>query len=322
MPTAEPQSRSATRRFLCSGIAVIDQVFRVPYVPQGEGKTRAQAFASVVGGGAANAAIAITRLGGVAHYAGPLGDASGADPLGDQIVAALVAEGVDCSGCVRVDGANSPVSAVLIDPQGERTIIHHRAGALGETVPPRPERLLAAVDAVMADDHCPRFVTPVCIEARRRGLPVVLDIEKRVADAEPLFAAATHRIFSRTGLLISLGCDVASDENLAAALEQMARHDDAFYAVTDGARPVQWRCGSASGEVPVFPLEIVDTLAAGDVFHGAFALALLEGGDSVEALRFAAATAAIKCTRFGGGAVSPTREEVDRLLAASGEDGE
>lgn len=316
MPAAEPQSNPAQCRILCSGIAVIDQVFRVPNVLQGEGKTRAHDFVSVAGGCAVNAAITIARLGGVARYAGPLGEGNGKDPLGDQIMAALAAEGIDGSGCVRVAGVSSPISAVLIDPEGERTIIHHRAGELSAAVPVRPDALVAGIDAVLADDHCPQFVTPVCLAARRRGLPVVLDIEKRIADAESLFAAATHRIFSRTGLLISLGLDpaVRSAEDLGSALAQIARGDDAFYAVTDGARPVQWCCGQASGQVPAFALEIVDTLAAGDVFHGAFAYALLEGGESVEALRFAAATAALKCTRFGGGAVAPARAEVVQLL--------
>jgi sugar/nucleoside kinase (ribokinase family) len=67
----------------------------------------------------------------------------------------------------------------------------------------------------------------------------------------------------------------------------------------------------------VFRIAAVDTLAAGDVFHGAFTLALLEGRDSVDALRFAAAAAAVKCTRFGGSAAAPRRAEVDALLGGA-----
>jgi len=70
--------------------------------------------------------------------------------------------------------------------------------------------------------------------------------------------------------------------------------------------------------MPVFSVRAIDTLAAGDVFHGAFALALAEGAREREALRFAAATAAIKCTRFGGGAAAPDRAEVEVLLANAG----
>lgn len=322
MPWNESRVPSAPRRILCSGIAVIDLVFRIAEFPRGDGKITARDFVSVVGGGAANAAITIARLGGEARFAGPLGGADGEDPIGDRIVAALAREGIDCSACVRVDGATAPVSAVLVDAEGGRCIIHHRAGALAAALPASPEKLVAESDAVVADDHCPRFAGPLCAAARRRGLPVVLDIEKKASPADPLFAAGTHRIFSRTGLCATLGlASTATAADLAAALAGIAGNTDAFVAVTDGAAPILWRAGQACGEVPAFPVKAVDTLAAGDVFHGAFALALVEGGDSVEALRFAAASAAVKCTRFGGGAAAPTRDEVDRLLRGLGVDG-
>jgi sugar/nucleoside kinase (ribokinase family) len=64
-----------------------------------------------------------------------------------------------------------------------------------------------------------------------------------------------------------------------------------------------------------FPITAVDTLGAGDTFHGAFSLALVEGSDTNQAMRFAAAAAALKCTRFGGISGTPTRSEVDAFLA-------
>jgi sulfofructose kinase len=65
---------------------------------------------------------------------------------------------------------------------------------------------------------------------------------------------------------------------------------------------------------PAFPITAVDTLAAGDVWHGAFALGLAEGMPEREAVRFASATSALKCTRFGGRAGAPRRAEVERFL--------
>jgi sugar/nucleoside kinase (ribokinase family) len=295
-------------RILCTGIAVLDQVFRVAAFPERDAKTRALEFISVVGGGAANAAIAIVRLGGAARFAGPLGDGKGQDPIGDRILAGLAAEGVDCA-CARVDGGVSPVSAILVDAQGGRTITFHRDETLRTARVADPDRLVADVDGVLADDHCPEFAAPICAAARRRGLPVVLDIEKQAAATDPLALAATHRIFSRAGLIATSGC-----EDLAAGLARLGTRDGAFLAVTDGAGPIRWRAGEASGDVPAFAVNAVDTLAAGDVFHGAFALALIEQGDPVLALRFAAAAAALKCTRFGGGAAAPPRGEVERLL--------
>ena len=77
---------------------------------------------------------------------------------------------------------------------------------------------------------------------------------------------------------------------------------------------MHWLDGDVLRHLPAFPIKAVDTLGAGDVFHGAFTLALAEGMPEAAALRFASAAAAIKCTRFGGGAVSPTRAELAAFL--------
>ena len=308
MRADEPKRARRRPHILCAGIAVLDQIFRVAAFPDRDAKIRALDFVSVVGGGAANAAIAIARLGGAARFAGPLGDGNGNDPIGDRIVTGLQVEGVACA-CVRMNGRVSPVSAILVDSHGGRTITHHRDELLHGACVADPDQLIADVDGVLADDHYPEFVTPICAAARRRGLPVVLDVEKRTPVAEPLFLAATHRIFSRSGLTATTGCD-----DLAAGLSRLDANDGAFLAVTDGAGPVHWRTSDTGGTTPTFAVEAVDTLAAGDVFHGAFALALIETGDPVRALRFAAAAAALKCTRFGGGAATPRRSEVEQFL--------
>lgn len=308
MRADEPKRALCRPHILCSGIAVLDQIFRVAAFPERDAKIRALDFVAVVGGGAANAAIAIARLGGAARFTGPLGDGNGNDPIGDRIVAGLQAEGVSCS-CVRVNGRVSPVSAILVDSHGGRTITHYRDEALHDACIADPDRLIADVDGVLADDHYPEFTAPICAAARRRGLPVVLDVEKRTTATDPLFLAATHRIFSRSGLTATTGCD-----DPAAGLRRLDTNDSAFLAVTDGAGPVHWRTSDTSGETPTFAVDAVDTLAAGDIFHGAFALALIETGDSVRALRFAAAAAALKCTRFGGGAATPTRSEVEQFM--------
>ena len=70
--------------------------------------------------------------------------------------------------------------------------------------------------------------------------------------------------------------------------------------------------------MPAFAIEAIDTLAAGDVFHAGIALALAEGRDEIAAMRFGAAAAALKCTRFGGSMGAPTRAEVDAFLAKQG----
>jgi len=293
---------------LCAGIAVLDEVFRVGAFPLPDTKVQASEFITIGGGNAANAAVAIARLGGKAYFAAPLG----VDEIGDRLIESLRREGVECVGCVRVPEARTPVSGIFVDARGERTIANYRDYRLNDARVGDPERLVAAVDAVLVDNRFPDFVAPICRAAMARRIPVVIDADKEADDLEPLFTAATHVIFSAQCLRATARAD-----DLASSLAHMGKLTGAFLAVTDGPRPVLWydRDGAMIREMPVFAIKAVDTLGAGDVFHGAFILALVEGRGVEDALRFAAAAAGLKCSRFGGSAAAPQRAEVEALLA-------
>ncbi len=295
---------------LCAGIIVLDEVFQVERFPEPDGKVQAKAFFAVNGGCAANAAVAIARLGGRASLSGPLGGPRGADENGDRVLAALAREGIDCSGCVRVAGLASPLSAIFIDARGDRMIVTYRDERIATAQAADPERIVASADAVLADNRFPEFVRPICLAARARGMTVVLDADKPTEVSDDLFRIATHVIFSGECLRATTGLD-----DLAAGLARIAEVTDAFLAVTNGPGDVLWRDGGELRRSPVFSLPAVDTLGAGDVFHGAFALALAEGRDVAVAMRFAAAAAGLKCTRLGGSSGAPTRAEVEQFLA-------
>jgi sulfofructose kinase len=297
---------------LCAGIAVLDEVFRVREFPLPDTKVEASEFITVGGGCAANAAVVITRLGGKVTFAAPLGGPAGHDAIGDRLVHGLAEEGVDCTGCVRVAGARTPVSAIFLNARGDRTIATYRDQRLNAVVPGDPDSLVAAVDAVLVDNRFPGFVTPICRAARSRGLPVVLDADKPTVETDPLLAMGTHVVFSGECLRRTAGTD-----DLAAGLARMAQFTDAFLAVSNGPLPVLWREDGTIREMAVFSVTAVDTLGAGDVFHGAFTLALTEGCSIADAMRFAAAAAGLKCTRFGGSTGAPPRPEVEALLSAS-----
>jgi len=293
---------------LCAGIAVLDEVFRVSAFPLPDTKVQASEFITIGGGNAANAAVAIARLGGKAYFAAPLG----VDAIADRLIESLQREGVACVGCVRVPAARTPVSAIFVDARGDRTIANYRDSRLNDATVDDPDLLVTAVDAVVADNRFPDFVLPICRAAMARGIPVVIDADKAEDHRQPLFEAATHVIFSAQCLRAA-----ARTDDLPLGLAQMGTLTDAFLAVTDGPHPVLWydRSRATIRETPVFAVKAVDTLGAGDVFHGAFALALVEGRGVEDALRFAAAAAGLKCSRFGGSAVAPRRAEVDALLA-------
>jgi sulfofructose kinase len=297
---------------LCAGIAVLDEVFRVREFPLPDNKVEASEFITIGGGCAANAAVAIARLGGKVTFAAPLGGPAGQDAIGDRLVEGLAEEGIDCSGCVRVAGARTPVSAIFINARGDRTIATYRDHRLNAAVPADPDSLVAGVDAVLVDNRFAGFVMPICRAARRAGLPVVIDADRPTVETEALFAIGTHVVFSGECLRLTTGTD-----DLAAGLARIAQFTDAFIAVSNGPLPVLWREDGTIREMPVFPITAVDTLGAGDVFHGAFALALAEGCGIAAAMRFAAASAGLKCTRFGGSTGAPRRPEVEALLAGS-----
>ena len=98
----------------------------------------------------------------------------------------------------------------------------------------------------------------------------------------------------------------------------MAARTNAFLAVSDGPGAIRYIADGAVRTLPVFKVEAIDTLAAGDVFHAGIAMALAEGRDAIAAMRFGAAAAGLKCTRFGGSMGAPKRDEVDAFLAKQG----
>jgi sugar/nucleoside kinase (ribokinase family) len=292
-------------RILCAGIAVLDEVFLVRQVPAIDSKTDASAYVSISGGCAANAAIAIARLGGRVSFAGPLGD----DKTADRIVEGLVRDSIDCAGCVRGSGMSSSVSAILINDAGERTIATYTDTKLHSLAPQHAAALVADADCLLIDNRRPNFVMPICVAAHERGIPIVLDADKPTQLDDPLLATATYVIFSSECLKATTGTN-----DLATGLRAASAKLHRFVAVTDGANDALWCDAGEIVRSPAFKIVPIDTLAAGDTFHGAFALAVMEGSTLPDAMRFAAAAAALKCQKFGGSAAAPTRAEVDEFL--------
>jgi sulfofructose kinase len=293
---------------LCVGIATQDFVFALDEMPRRAEKYRARDLAVVGGGIAANAAVAVARLGGRAMLAARLGE----DAVGRDIVEDLAAAGVDCSLVRRCAGHTSSVSAVLVDAHGERTVINHADRTLPGDASWLPPVLSDDVAAVMADTRWEQGALHLLGRARRQGRVGVLDADRGPVD-RALLDAATHVAFAAQAVREMTGRDEPRE-----GLRELARSTATWLAVTDGARGVWFTQGDGLSHLPAFPVRPVDTLGAGDVFHGALALALAEGQPIEPALRFAMASAAIKCTRFGGRAGAPTRAEVEALLAGAG----
>lgn len=295
-------------RILCVGIPVRDLTFRVEAVPARGSKANATHLAEVCGGNALNAAIAIARLGGRVCFAGPMGDAS--ETSSGFILDRMAIEGIETRHIVRMPDTATPVSAIIIDATGERTLTIYRDPALWTVKLPHAGALLADCQAVLVESRCASFCMDLCAEARRRGIPVIVGVDRAMSLQDGLLTAASHLLFSSQQVQETAG--ITED---GAALKRLAELTPAFLAATRGPRGAIWLNETcALEEIPAFLVQAVDTLGAGDVFHGAFTLRLAEGGGVREALQFAAAAAALKCTRHGGGQAAPQRIEVEGFL--------
>jgi len=295
-------------RILCIGIPVRDLTFRVEAVPDRGSKANATHLAEICGGNALNAAIAIARLGGRVAFAGPMGDAR--ETSSGFILERMANEGIDTTHIVRLPDTTTPVSAIIIDASGERTLTIYRDPALWSVKLSDADELLADCQAVLVESRCGSFCIDLCKEARRRGIPVIVGVDRAMPLQDGLLTAASHLLFASEQVQETAG--IADDGE---ALKRLSRLTPAFLAATRGPRGTIWLNETDTlVETPAFPIEAVDTLGAGDVFHGAFTLRLAEGGGVREALRFAAAAAALKCTRHGGGPAAPQRIEVEGFL--------
>jgi sulfofructose kinase len=313
--------RPSPVRILGVGHAALDHQFAIQAFPAHPNKTPAQAYHVGVGGMTANACVAAARLGAQVRIASPLGD----DAAAPFIEAHFLREGVDGGGLVRVVGAHSSVSAVIVDAQGERLIVNHRGDAL-RCVPALDETQVDAADVLLTDPRCVAWAEAALRRARALGCLSVLDGDSAPSeDLQRLVGLCSWAVFSQPGL--TAFHDGTPQDGLAAALAAGAE----VAVLTRDDQPLLWqRRGGPLQALPVFAVQpVLDTTAAGDTFHGALAVALGElqvqgegqglGAPRADeaALRFAAAAAALKCLKPGGVAGAPSRAALEAFLASA-----
>ncbi len=293
-------------KILCIGIAVVDFVFRYRELPRGPGKHIAEDMRPVVGGMAANGAVAAIRLGGGAALMSRVGE----DPNGAFAMEELEWHGVDLSAVERVRDVPTSLSGVAVDDEGERMLFNHQDRRLLLDAPAPDEPRFGRFDAVLDDTRWPAAGVAGLRLAARRGVPGIADIDHMIEGdwLVPTLSSASHVVFSRDGLANCLGKD-----GLEAGMAEARRLVSGRLAVTLGGDGVAWQDGTTLRRVPAFKVRAVDTLGAGDVFHGALALALAQDRAWPEALVFASAAAAVKCSRPSGRGSFPTRQEVEQL---------
>jgi len=295
------------KRVICVGHSAMDYIYSVPKIPVEPIKVFATAYAECGGGMAANASVALARLGVEAHYWGRIVD----DDVGSRILGQLIDEGVQVDSVRRMTGCASPTAAILVDAAGERLICGYNDRAFEVDTSWLPLATIPMFDGVLADVRWPEASASVLRTARAVGIPTVLDGDIGDASAlTQLCALADYTVFSQPGLALA-----SRTSEPGQGLRQMQKLAGGVVGVTLGRDGMLWIADGQERHARPRAIAAVDTLAAGDVFHAAFTLAIIESENVETAARFANAAAALKCTRFGGRRGAPTRVEVDAFLS-------
>ena len=291
---------------LTVGITVHDIILQVDAMPAGDSKSDARQRRQVIGGIAANAAIAIARLGGHSLISTRLGH----DPHADEIMAVLTEAKVDTQAVEWVNGAKTSLSSIIVDAKGDRLLVNHADPLLFRGSPGDYGELDADINVVMADTRWAEGVNAALKFATAQGIPSLIDFDRLPEKGgENILRDASHIAFGQQALI-----DLTGAKTPEAGLRRASEMSGAWLAVTAGSSGVYWLDNDEVHHFPAYEVEAVDTLGAGDVFHGALALAFAEKMAINEAIRFASAAAAIKCCTLGGGSGAPTRRELEQFI--------
>jgi sulfofructose kinase len=257
----------------------------------------------VGGGPAANAAVAVSRLGFKSAFAGYLGN----DVYGEMHLKELIAEKVNSYLVIRGD-LPTPVSMILVKPDGKRALINYK----GETKPLSSgsiDFLSIRSKVILFDGHEPYLSSALLEGARRKNITTVLDAGSLHEGTSMLMKRIDYLVCSEKFAL-----QIASDEKTC--LDRLAEFSP-YVVITLGERGLIWRKGQESGFLPAFPVTSIDSTGAGDAFHGAFAAAISEGMGWNDVLRYSSAAGALCCKKIGARPGIPFREEHNALFNKS-----
>lgn len=264
------------------------------------------------GGKGANQAVGAARVGKDVTFCCMTGE----DDYGKAAKALFEKEGIDTSYVLSTPEAPSGVALITVDEKAENCIVV----ASGANLKLTPEVVdgikdFASYDIVLAQLETPmNTIEHIGELAKKNGVKFVLNPAPAAKLSEKLLSCIDIITPNETEAEIITGVHIDSDESALAAAKCMHDMGVGTVIITLGSRGSLVSDAKGSRFVPAFKVKAVDTTAAGDIFNGSLCVALSEGKDIDEAVRFASATASIAVTRRGAQASAPYREEVEKVL--------
>jgi sulfofructose kinase len=297
------------------GLNATDTVILLSEFPPYAGKVAFERELLSPGGQVATAMVACAKLGARSQYIGTIGD----DLRGMVQRESLEGTGVETGGLIVRPGCPNQTAYILIDQRtGERTVLWQRDRSLRLTPAEIDPSDIAACRLLHIDGYDTEAAAFAAGVAREHGIPVSLDVDTIYPDFEPVLRNVDYLMASsvwparwtgETDPFVALDC-LQREYGMRIASMTLGEHGS--LALRDGVYTYS----------PGFRVHTIDTTGAGDVFHGAFCVAMLADMPLIEALDFANAAAALNCTAIGARGHIPSQGEVRTLLASARETAE
>ena len=295
------------------GSVTMDMVTRTPQIPRVGQTVIGTSFSTTPGGKGANQAVAAARLGYPVQFLGMVGD----DVFGPELLENLSSAGVNTSAMITAPGS-SGLAPIFLSESGQNAIVvvPGANGKVDSAYVDKHVDVIRNAGMVLCQLELPMatidYTLALCAQF---DVPVMLDPAPAAALSDPVWKQVAWFTPNETEAAFYLD-DASHPETVAAALLARGLPGVVLKRGAEGAYVV---ASGKAGWVQPFAVNAIDTVAAGDCFNGAFAVALLEGKDPWAAARFACAASAISVTRHGAQASMPTRDDLYAFLADRGE---
>jgi sugar/nucleoside kinase (ribokinase family) len=270
------------------GLVTLDLVYLATDAPSNNQKIVASDYTVASGGPATNAAVTFSHLGARSTLLGVVG----AHPITQLIRADLESYGVAIADLAPTQSQPPPASSIIVTgATGERAVVSINAVKTQVTSDSLPADILQGVDIVLIDGHQMAVGQAIAQRAKAFNIPVVIDGGSWKPGFERVLPFVDYAICSAN--FYPPNCNSATD-----VFAYLSAAGIPHIAITHGQEPIQYLCHGTTSTLEVPQIKAVDTLGAGDVFHGAFCHSILRE-DFTDALESAANVASYSCEFFG-----------------------
>jgi ribokinase len=295
------------------GSSNTDMIIKVPRIPKPGETILGGQFSTAAGGKGANQAVAAARAGGNVTFITKVGD----DVLGEQAIQGFQKDRMDVEFIQKIKEAPSGVALIYVDENGENSI----AVASGANAFLSPKDIvelklvISTADILLMQLEIPLETVELATKiADQEGVKVILNPAPAQKLRDSLLKNISIITPNETEAELLTGIVVTDESSTKKAADVLLEKGIETVIITLGSKGALFKSRSESEFVPGYNVKAVDTTAAGDVFNGALAVALVENKSLKEAIRFANAAAALSVTKLGAQPSAPKRDEIKKML--------